>query len=466
MKSLKRQIFGLLIVLSGVIPLSGMNLSQLGQKARLWGINNRIQKKDLSSATVQVPQLQRINVKPTKRSFSRSVAVEASAQKKGSSDWWNWLFPPKEMTTQEYSMHIDTLLNGHVDPAWRAPNRRIIYDKKVFNENDLKKVKEEIDLNREYIMDYSTGGWRFGWSFYWVLDESQKKMSGTILDKVLCMIFNGDQYGMNDFAVSDSTLNYIKLAQDLRNKGVTINPDNEEKYVKIYCDFLMPRYRELYEPNPGTRYGVEYELEKIKKTFEGLDALLEQLISNQDLKKQLTDAQKERANIEKDESKFREKQEDEENRDEYLRAKAKYEKIQKWHMTKNPDDLEFGFSPIYDQLKKQRFNETEYQAWLKSGKNAGFFHGYHWEGFKFNFGGGSGQKLNNSDLKIYSLLSIPESSTNAAVRLEYREFMKKNHPDYAQNESDKKERTNKVADVNDAYDVYNEFQKRINSNKE
>lgn len=352
--------------------------------------------------------------------------------------WWSKLqlaLNLRDLTPEEYSKKVDNLLEGHKVERWTAPNGRVFFNMHIFDTNDLDRAMKEINQPaREYIMNRFEY-WYQSWSFLWTLKENQRKIDGTVLDKVLCLIFNGDfgHFNTSDgFTPSDNTLNYLKLAYYLSNNGAIINPENEEKYVEIYVKYLMEEYKALYKPQPPNRYGAEYELQKFKEIFKELDPLLEKIISKKDLKEKLYKAQKERQEIEVYEQQFRKKLQDEADRDEFLWAKAKYEEISYLH--KHGFASEVYTSQFYERLKKEPFNEVEYQAWLKSGKNAGFFHGEHWEWDPSSFSFKKSSRGKVQELK--NKFQLPENASDAMILQRAESYIRQEHPDILKSRTD------------------------------
>ena len=313
-----------------------------------------------------------------KKNQIEPTATEATTESgwgSGIANWWK-SFSSKEtkmLTPEELCKTIQHLLKGHKEMFKPNPNRRG-YERLTFDEDGLSvaedKIGQLIEQNENYKKYLMNNPRSFSFSHDLLWKHEIPSMASTMLDEVLYRIFDGDHYDDNSFTPSDNALNYIKLAQYLIDKGVKINPMNEEVYQIIYCEHLMEWYKELYKPQPSTRYGAEYELKKFREIFQELDPLLEQIITDPGLKDKIYQAQQERAEMEVDEQEVRDKLEGEADRNEYLRKKAQYLGIS--HM-RNHSYAGWETTNFYDQLKREPLDESEYQDWLKSDRTNSFF---------------------------------------------------------------------------------------------
>jgi hypothetical protein len=328
------------------IPVSsqpiGPKISQQQQPQQTWGSwfrsffssANKSKEFNFPSKTFTLP------LTGQKRFYSSSASTQQSDSGSFSEQ--------KKLTPEELSNEVSDIIKGH-----RVPQLRMY----IFNKDDLDIAIAKFDELFKQHEEYKT---------YLMTEMNYEISSGTVLDKVLCMIFD-----------KVIVLDYIQLAQYLLTKGIKINPANEKIYVYIYCNSLMKSYKAAYGPKPIVRRITGHELDRLKKIFNALDPLFDQIITDPALKSQLRQAQQERVNIEKNENNFREELKNKADKEEYLREKAWYETRQElgdgdeFFVYENKrNDL---YARIYERIKKEPFNESEYQEWLKKDKDRSAF---------------------------------------------------------------------------------------------
>lgn len=523
MKFLRGQVFGLLVLVGGIVPLQGM--MQQGTRQRLQRIKLSGKPSTQQPIVVNIPTPQTgepsgedVGEKPIQysplsegqgkvfgstselaesedtelgkrlRSWWRSLwyrpqtasqPVNVSSEEIATSpfgqggqkrmyssrpqseSWWSKLqlkLNLRDLTPEEFTQKIHELLYTPRDKEWMSSRGRT-YKISIFDENDLQKAKGEIDQiiernpsYKEYIMtnNYLSPFW-----------SSPVELKGTILDEVLYKAFSGDAvwYGRDNFCPTDNELNYIKLAHHLIDKGIKINPENEKNYILGYLNLLMKEYKKLYGPSPASYDMPEDALKKLKATFKALDPLLEQVISNKELKDKLHEAQQERKNIEATEQQYREKLQ----RDEYLWEKARYqtrmgeyEFIRRGKDYLDAPELEF----YHEKLKKEPFNEIEYQTWLKSGKDERYFNPSYEQQRETRFEFGPVSTKN----KLTQLLGIAASSSEKEISDAYRKFAIQHHPDVTKDPNNPMSLKLKH-EINPAWDEYNKALSAVKQGK-
>ena len=277
-----------------------------------------------------------------KRMYSASSTPKASSW----GDWVKSFFGPKELTPEEFAQKIDRLISGDQGKI------------DAFNENDFNKAKDEIGEMINQNPDYKSYVMSFG-RYYRFKEE-------TILDEVFCRIFDTLQRN-----AIGATLNYLKLAEYLVNQGVEINLIktslvqgeyyHEEWYKECY-ERSMKEYKALYWIEKLTDF--ESKLKEFDEIYKKLDPLLKKALSEATYRGGFIDKfQQERIEMEANKDFYREKFKDEKKRDTYVWTKLAYEDV--------PFDI---LGTTFNTLRKNFFNEMEYQDWLKSDdKSTEFF---------------------------------------------------------------------------------------------
>lgn len=410
------------------------------------------------------------------RQYSRATPQEGELGSQNNQSWWSRLWsgsavPSERPVGQSINLsRLRTFLYGKLTPEefvkelekcivlrqgkWRVPGSRFFREGPLFDDNDLAKAKQLIDENKELI-NKDVQDRESTWHSKYAPDSYGTFTHLTVLDRVLNAIFR-PSHMIYAFHASDRELKLIELLKYLISIGAVISPENKSEYEAAYLHRLMDSYRKLYEGR--SLYGVEYELDRIKKLFKELDPILEQLMP--EFKEKLHEFQRERLQIEANEEGYKAKMQDKNDRAEYLREKIKHKEIE-WRYRHNNWSDSWNLGPrITKEWENVQFDEQEYQQWLKNGKSFFKFN------FKFDSGSGSYQqppRRSSVPSKTFQeLLGLPASATHVAIMKAYRTFLKENHPDHLQSlvlsgamtkaEADTK--IEKVKQVNDAYDHY------------
>ncbi|HSC24680.1 MAG TPA: hypothetical protein VLB80_00485, partial [Candidatus Babeliales bacterium] len=273
-------------------------------------------------------------------------------------------------------------------------------------------------------------------SFYPHSIKSSYTFKGTILDEVLYKLFSGER-ATGFYTTLHNELNYIKLAQELINKGMQINPDNEKNYMLGYVKILMRAYKQLYKPKSFYHESLSFMDEhSFKQLFKELDPILEYLISDQKLKQELHHIQKERQEIEANPQGYRDKMKEEKKREEYISKKGQ---ILQWEYIKQTGDWNRSTSSFDSEVK---FDESEYQEWKKTG----FLRGERekWEERQRQQQYESSQDdfphVSKEDkIKIKELtthFNLPSDAPAKIIMQRVRAYQKKDHPDILEHRTD------------------------------
>lgn len=390
----------------------------------------------------------------------RAFSVTTPAQQKKKASWGEWfssLLSQKELTAEEFAEKFDKITFHHTVKQWQAPNGRFYNDWYRFDESDLEKAKKLVDDNKQFIntvmqdqvgYDERSQAWvvwaRRSGSTYGI-EDSQK----TMLDMILGRIFRGDSNFTENFVVSENQLNLLKLASYILDQGGTVHESNKSAYKKAYLK-LMIRYRALYSDRASTNYGVEYELETLKKVFRGLDVILEKVVP--EMQQEIREAQQVRADMEKNEASYRAKATDKADRVEFLRKR-----IQRFETRWRVETGKWDYGDSYsgwknanwdDPQKDVHWDEDEYQAWLRGESPGG--------GFRFESGEFGIQSAEQSI--THWLPEVTNKTPYAEAKKAFNVYSKINHPDKLSKELSAEEKTKKEEDYKkfiNAWDNYN-----------
>jgi hypothetical protein len=379
------------------------------------------------------------------RSFSTTPVQRSSFWEKIES-----FFQEKPLTMGE----IDILMTGHREhDEFGKPIS-------IFDNNDVETAKQKlgamIDQNPEYkdaIIGKASG---VNMIDAFALDSSGETYPQfTLLEGVLYPIFTYEVLGGLRMAYpSSQTIDRIKVLEYLIiSKQARINPNNSAMYKQLYLIQFMESYKQLYAPqgkyNDPPR--IKRAKEMLKEVFKEIDPLLEEILP--DFREGLKEAQKERAEIESNPQAYEKIKQEEQDRSEYISAKAR--NMSNEYNRYAGDAYASYPTEFYDRVK---FDEKEYQEWLRSGKHPHFFH-EHRTYFTFEENDFDQEESPEYDGEpIWQLLpGLTSTSSKEEIAKAFRVFAKEYRSDLVP----KDEATGiKIKKVNAAWDDYHEQLKK------
>ncbi len=251
----------------------------------------------------------------------------------------------------------------------------------------------------------------------------------------------------------------IELLKYVIEKGGQISPENKPEYKAAYLNVLMPTYKDLYTGR--NVFGKDYQIETTKKIFLELDPILEYFMP--EFKDELQKAQKERAQVEDNPQAYKEKMQDQYDREKYVLDKRNRQRIAYAH--------QYGYRRAYYEIRDDKsapwyevqFDEKEYQQWLKNGRS---FHRT-----KFDLSGI--RNLENAIAGLVRALKLPENTVEREMWNKFKTVRKEDHPDKVQplidagtiTQEEGEKRIVYYTDVMSAYNAYKAARKAKNDEK-